>query len=112
MIGRAIAIVHDQINRYFTGDIICPKVEGFGCDAITLGSLLKGSINVGIWPLPQAPYVGMTYKNLSYKVREMNILDSCRRSYYDGMDHGVEQTIQASINSLEDKIRGLQFGSF
>ncbi|KAL5346669.1 hypothetical protein ACLOAV_008376 [Pseudogymnoascus australis] len=112
-IGRTIKIVHDYITKYLTSDIICSRHQRIDCDAIVLGSLLKSSIGIGIWPQPEVPYCGMTFKNLASQIREMRVLDQCNQDRYSsGNNHGVMEAIKASVNSLEDQFRGLELGSF
>jgi predicted DNA-binding protein len=80
-----------------------------------LGSLLKGSAAIGIWPRPEVPYHGITFKSLASQVREMQVLDNCNqrdRYYSSGNGHGVKDAIEASIRSLEDQFCGLKLGSF
>lgn len=111
-IDRTITIVHDHIDKYFTSDILCSRAKKFDCDAIVLGSLLKSSMDIGIWPRPEVPYCGMTFKNLASKVREMQVLDKCNMDYYNIPSHRVKEAIEASINSLENQYSGLKLGSF
>ncbi len=116
-IGRTITIVHDHIDKYLTSDILCFRDKQFACDAIVLGSLLKSSIDIGIWPRPEVPYCGMTFKNLASQVRGMRVLDQCRQDeqhwgYSSGNNHRVEEAMKASMNSLEGQFRGLELGSF
>jgi hypothetical protein len=117
-IGHIITIVHDHIDKYFISDILCSRGKQFACDAIFLGSLLKSSIDIGIWPRPEVPYYGMTFKNLASKVREMRVLDKCnqdqrQRSYYNfNQGYGVKEDIDALINSLETHFSGHKLDSF
>lgn len=106
--------MHDHITAYLTPDILCNNGKQFSCDAIVLGSLLKGSAAIGIWPRPEVPYRGITFKGLASQVREMKVLDSCnqRDGYYSsGNRHRVKDAIEASIGSLEDHFCGLKLGS-
>ncbi|KFY67656.1 hypothetical protein V496_01480 [Pseudogymnoascus sp. VKM F-4515 (FW-2607)] len=115
-IGRAITIVHDHIATYLTSDILCSSDKQFDCDAIILGSLLKGSIGIGIWPRPEVPYCGMTFKNLASQVRKMRVLDQCSQDRYcrgySSDSHGVMEAIEASMISLEGQFLGLGLDSF
>jgi hypothetical protein len=107
--------VHDHITRYLTSELCCARDEPFDCDAVVLGSLLKSSVAIGIWPRPTAPYHGIAFKNLASRVQEMQVLDDCKgqRNYYSsGFDHRVKTAIKESIKSLEDRFRGLKLDSF
>jgi hypothetical protein len=113
-----IKMIHDLIAKYSGPETICPNDSGFACDSILLGSLLKRSVTLGIWPQPEDPYPGMTFKTLADEIREMQILDDCNQSrrggrYYTSVDgHGIKDSIEASIRSLEDRMCGLSLGSF
>lgn len=105
--------MHDRITAYLTPDILCSNNEQFSCDAIVLGSLLKGSAATGIWPRPTIPYHDITFKSLASQIREMQVLDTCKhRDRYYKFSHGVKDAIEASIRSLEDEFCGLKLDSF
>lgn len=115
-IGRTITIVHDHIDKYLTSDILCSRDNQFACDAIVLGSILKSSIDIGIWPRPEVPYCGMTFKNLASQVRGMTVLDQCMQDEqhwcYSGNNHRVKEAMKASMKSLEGRFRGLDLVPF
>lgn len=118
-IGGTITIVHNQINKYFSSDICVStdKDEQFSCDAIALGSLLKNSSDIGIWPRPEAPYCGMTFKSLASQVEEMRVIHHCRKDrpyalYNSCKNLGAKEAMKASILSLERQFRGLNLDFF
>ena len=41
------------------------------CDAIVLGSLIKGLSNAGLWPIPEAPVVTMSVTALGAKLMKL-----------------------------------------
>lgn len=41
------------------------------CDAIVLGSLIKGLSNAGLWPIPEAPIVTMSVTALGAKLMKL-----------------------------------------
>ena len=115
-IDRAIQVIYDLIAKYSGPEIICCNDDRFACDAILLGSLLKSSAAIGILPRPKNPYPGMTFKTLAEQIREMKVLDQCRyaqRGYYTSSScHKINDSIEASIRSLEDVMCGLNLKSF
>jgi hypothetical protein len=116
-IEGTIKMIHDLITQYSGPETVCPN-SGFACDAILLGSLLKRSAAFGIWPQPKDPYPGITFKTLADQIRGMQVLDDCSQSgrggrhYSSARDHGIKDSIEASIRSLEDRMCGLSLGSF
>jgi hypothetical protein len=117
-IEGTIKIMHDLITKYSGPETVCQNNSGFACDAILLGSLLKRSAAFGIWPQPKDPYPGITFKTLADQIRGMQVLDDCSQSgrggrhYSSARDHGIKDSIEASIRSLEDRMCGLPLGSF
>ncbi len=118
-IEHTITVMHDQITKYLISDVPGPDDNGNEsvCDAFVLGSLIKGSAAIGIWPNPKAPYGNITFKSLASQIREMKLLDSCEdhgRGYHSSgysLD-SVKGVIEASISSLEDKFCGLGLALF
>lgn len=107
-----ITVIYDYIAKHLTPDILCSDGGDFACDAQVLGSLLKSSLTIGIWPRPAIPYRGITFSRLATQTREMQISDECAYrngySYGRGCGHGIKDTINASIKSLEDQYPGLK----
>lgn len=113
-IERAIQVIDDLITKYSGPEIVCSNGERFACDAILLGSLIKSSAAIGILPRPKNPYPGVTFKTLAEQIRKMQVLDICKdnhRDYYS-LNHGVKDSIEASMRSLEDGMRGLKLKHF
>jgi hypothetical protein len=115
-ISEMILVIYNHITTYFTPDIICGHSDSdqFACDANVLGSLLKSSATIGIWPRPKVPYHGITFSSLASKIREMKVLDTCKRrdSFHYQRRHGIGDAIEASIKSLENQFCGLKLDSF
>jgi hypothetical protein len=47
------------------------------CDAIVLGTLLKGASSIGIWPPPNSTYTNLSWRDTSMKIRNMKITALC-----------------------------------
>ncbi len=98
-----------------------------------LGALIKSSKSIGIWPPPDSPYDNMSFEELVSGIRQMKIPTFCdekapkhRASMYtydsdsdpngdgtkDPVCAGVKETVEASMTSLEDDLRGLDLESF
>jgi hypothetical protein len=117
-IKSMIAVIYDLIVKYSAPNILCQNCGEFPCDANLLGSLVKGSAIIGIWPLPADPYPGINSRTLADQIRGMRVLDKCEmssrvaRHYSPGYSHGIKDSIEASLRSLEDRTRGLHLTSF
>lgn len=116
-IESAIQVIRDLITKYSGPEIICCQNDQFACDLILLGSLVKSSAKIGISPQLKNPYPGMTFKTLAEKIRGMQVLDDCRytkKSRYDDSirSHRVKDSIETSIQSLEEHMCGLKLESF
>lgn len=115
-----MAVVDDLILKYQGKDIICPTQQAQtgrrkACDAMVLGSLIKGAttiLGVGIWPPPKEPYGGISFTKLIRDTRAMYIADLCdadSKTIHKTLSecHGVKDSIEASLRSLEDTLCGL-----
>jgi len=112
-IENTIAVVHNQITRYFTSDILCSRDTSFECDAFILGSLLKSSMKINIWPRPEAPYHGTTVEELTSQILNMQVLDHyTRRGHSSSFNHDVKRSIETSISSLGEHVCGLPLDDF
>ena len=120
----AVTVIHTLINRYLEGRTICngafDEELGYACDAMVLGSLLKSSRKIGIWPKPEAPFSGRKFKDLARAIRSIKILDVCkktssRRLHMLGPSsncHGLEDSIAASMKSIEAGMDGLELSDY
>ena len=117
-IESMIAVIHDLITKYSGPNILCDNGQEFSCDANLLGSLLKASAIIGIWPRPEDPYPGIKSKTLADQIRGMRVLDDCEMSrrergyYVSTRNHGIKDSIEASMRPLEERILGLHLVSF
>lgn len=110
-----ITVIHDLITKFSGPDIVCSHGSQFSCDANILGSLVKGSAIIGIWPRPKVPYPGISSKTLLYQIRKMQIPDTCQKLdgfYHSTSGHGIKDSIEALMRSLEDRMLGLGLTSF
>jgi hypothetical protein len=72
-----------------------------------LGSILKGSIILNLWPKPQAPYPGLAFNDLAEQSKQLEIENGCKRSGHLGRD-----TIYDFVHSLAAEQRGLNLANF
>jgi hypothetical protein len=120
----AITVIHTLINKYLDGQTVCDgaweEEFGYACDATILGSLMKSSRKIGIWPKPEAPFSGKKFKDLARAIRGIRILDVCkktssRRLHLLGPSnngHGLEDSIEASMKSIEAGMDGLELSDY
>ena len=92
----------------------------YACDAMVLGSLLKSSRKIGIWPKPEAPFAGRKYKGLAKAIRGIKILDVCNKTSSRrwnshgpaGNSHGLEDEIEEKLKEVEKGLDGLRLFDF
>jgi hypothetical protein len=95
--------------------------HGSACDAMVLGTLLRGYVKCGIWPIPMAPYTGLTVQRVLKEVLTLKVQTLCEitngiyeyRSYAEG-DHkdGVKDSTVKLVSFVEYMMDGLHLGSF
>ena len=137
VIASAISMLTGHITNYQNSTPRCARSGGSGdnafkCDAMVLGALIKGSISIGLWPPPAPPFTDISFCALSGKIRQMKVPTLCdtigqikkrygsRGSYdyyRDGLPAdigpcGIEESIEASLGSLEDQLCGLDISTF
>jgi len=119
-IQSAMAVIHNLIEKYSTPEVLCTldydQDNRFACDSQILGSLLKGSITMGIWPKPEPPYKDIVFQKLAAQLRDFKVLDvgtHHRGRFNMSPDiHGIKDLIEASITALEDAMSGLDIRDF
>jgi len=123
-IENAILIIHNLIARYSGPCILCPVIwdesDKLACDSLLLGSLIKGSAAIGIYPMISNPYHGIVFKDLAAQIRELKVFDVlhdvCNQGlgkYQSNSDaHGVKSSLEASMNALECAMIGLNLEDF
>ncbi|KAG0649945.1 hypothetical protein D0Z07_3555 [Hyphodiscus hymeniophilus] len=120
----AIAVIHTLINKYLDGKTICDgsweEELAYACDATVLGSLMKSSRKIGIWPKPEAPFPGRKFNELAQAIRSIRVLDVCKKSSSRRLhllgpsnnSHGLEDSIEAAIKSIEVGVDGLDLAEY
>lgn len=116
----ALSVVHTLITKYMEGSALCDAALDeelrYACDAMVLGSLLKSSRKIGIWPKPEAPFPGRKYKGLAKAIRGIKILDVCNKTSSRrwnshgpaGNSHGLEDVIEEKLKEVEKGLDGLR----
>jgi hypothetical protein len=92
----------------------------YACDSMVLGSLMKSSRKIGIWPKPEAPFNGRKFKDLARAIRSIKILDVCKKGSSQRWNlygpssncHGLEDSIEASMKSIEAGLDGLELSDY
>jgi hypothetical protein len=104
---------------------ICQRHEdlkALACDAIVLGTLLKGCVRAGIWPIPLYPYDGFTVLQVVKDVTAMQIYSLCEINK-DGMHRGygneakqvhdqVKHSMLSFKNSVQAALEGLDLNDY
>ncbi|RFU36319.1 hypothetical protein B7463_g112, partial [Scytalidium lignicola] len=120
----AITVINTLIAKYMDGGIVCDASldDGlrYACDAMVLGSLMKSSRKIGIWPKPEAPFSGRKFKELARAIRRIRVLDVCNKSSNRRWNslgpssncHGLEDSIGASLKNIEAGLDGLELSDY
>lgn len=117
MLYAVITLVREGIEKYQGPEVHCKYNSGYeaqernsACDALQLGSLLRGASAIGIWPVPAPPYEGLSWESVEAKLRRMKVTPLCqspfgRVSYVP--EHSVMLPIVQQINLLREHMEGL-----
>lgn len=88
-ISRIIALINTNISAYMSDTVQCDTLwhesdsdMDVGCDAMLLGSLMKGLSSNQMWPLPTAPYDGLSILGTAKKVQGLRLLSICETPFY------------------------------
>lgn len=120
----ALTIIHTLISKYMDGSALCDAALDeelrYACDAMVLGSLLKSSRKIGIWPKPETPFPGRKYKGLAKAIRGIKILDVCNKTSSRkwnshgpaGNSHGLEDEFEEKLKEVEKGLDGLRLFDF
>ncbi|PBP25406.1 hypothetical protein BUE80_DR003810, partial [Diplocarpon rosae] len=123
-IDSAMSFVDVLITKYMDGSDHCDAALDeelrYACDAMVLGSLLKSSRKIGIWPKPQAPFPGRKWKDVAKNMRGIRILDVCNKTSSrkwnshgpSGNAHGIEDEIESALKDVEKGLNGLKLKDF
>ena len=134
VIASAISTLTGLITDYQKSTPRCSRSgdSAFRCDAMVLGALIKSSISIGLWPPPAPPFTDISFCALSGKIRQMKVPTLCdttgqtqeRYGSRNISGHyryespacigpcGIEESIEASLGSLEDQLCGLDISTF
>ncbi|KAL7266157.1 hypothetical protein RUND412_011308 [Rhizina undulata] len=75
VIKQLVGIAKSFLDRYLTPKRICVNsVVSFNCDAQILGSIVKGFLKQGLFPIPEnGPYPGLTVVGIASALKNLNI---------------------------------------
>jgi len=116
-------MIEQTITRYQRSDTLCPRTDNANlrlqCDYLLLGSLIKSATTLGIMPVPEPPYGNISFDELADKLYSLDvqaICDSIDRPKINGKHpkpaHGLKKVIQEKIESLEERLSGLDIQEF
>ena len=55
----------------------CPNISGGACDATVLGSFIRGLTGLGLYPIPEAPYKGVSVSGMTFAVEKLGMTSFC-----------------------------------
>ena len=112
--------IDQTIRRYQQSETICPRKDDddarLQCDYLVLGSLMKSATTSGILPVPVPPYGDISFKGMVGNFNDLDIQAIC-----DSIDkpkpraepaHGLKEAIEDTIESLEERLSGLDIQEF
>jgi hypothetical protein len=113
---KAISVVHELITSYIGSEVRCDMYSGdeepelhsqerLACDSMVLGSFIKATANIGIWPRPPEPNPHTSFDNLVQRIRAMKILYGVTCESGSG-SHLVAKTIGLHMNDIEASLSG------
>ncbi|CZR60537.1 uncharacterized protein PAC_10433 [Phialocephala subalpina] len=125
-IDSLLSVVDTLTNKYISSEFQCPPVDNttdpvelaysLACDSMFLGSLIKASARIGIYPMPDRPFNGIAFDTLAQQVRDMDLKSKCdgnlKGYYMKHACHGVRDHIIESVQALENGIGGLDLKDF
>lgn len=124
-----VSKIQRLIDKYQGPETVCRnKIDdrAFRCDAMVLGLLIKRAKSVWVWPAPDPPYDGLSFKNLTQQIREMKFPTLCEEVYNKMKEEysysstlGVKPTCAVQgkvigpwIQKLEEEYLGLSLKRF
>ncbi|KAL7266818.1 hypothetical protein RUND412_010617 [Rhizina undulata] len=109
VIKQLMGIAKSFLDRYLTPKHICVNsVVSFNCDAQILGSIIKGFLEQGLFPIPEnGPYPGLTVVGIANALKTLNIFcedghDICLAEIKADLDR-----INANVDEMLQAIEGL-----
>lgn len=116
---KAMAVIYDLIVEYTGPKSHCnnqsnDKKQRFACDAMVLGSVIKafaGPVFGTTVDEDEDEDEGLSFSDLVDEISEVDVLVADRCSSR-GITHGVKDSINASIKSVEKTLCGLQLVDF
>lgn len=106
---ETFAYLQGVLERYKGSKRICSS--GIECDGMLLGSLTIGLNAINILQPPLPPYNGFSVKDVSEKLRDMNVPLHCpsrNRSYYGRTCEGIITPLIAKLDELEQQLQGTE----
>lgn len=125
-IDSLLSVVDELTNRYISSEYQCAPVDNttdpaelaysLACDSMFLGSLIKASARIGIYPTPERPFNGIAFDTLARRIRDMDLKSKCdgnlKGYYIKHACHGVRANMIESVQALEAGICGLDLKDF
>lgn len=125
-IDSLLSVVDELINRYISSEFQCAPVDNktdpgelacsLACDSMFLGSLIKATARIGIYPMPERPFNGIAFDTLAQQIRDMDLKSRCdgnlKGYYIKHACHGVRANMIESVQVLEGGICGLDLKDF
>lgn len=80
-------------------------------DAMVLGSLINGVSKLGVWPLPQQPFDGIIYQDLSEGLKKLQVFFYCsepgHKEVNTSEDLEMMSNIDDKMSDIDERLCGL-----
>jgi hypothetical protein len=113
---NSMAVLYDLITEYTGPGSHCDnetnnEKQKLACDAMVLGSVTKGLAGPESWTPVDGLDERISFNDLVDEILEIDVLvaDQCSSM---GITHGVKDAIEASIESVESTLCGLDLTDF
>ncbi|KAK2624999.1 hypothetical protein QTJ16_005368 [Diplocarpon rosae] len=121
-IEKLLSCIKRIIETYDGTKVVCKnnfndaaEAKRYACDGLILGTLLKSASSAGLWPLPEAPFLGRSIRNTAEQIRSLSIMALCDSTFtkYPRIvplpAHGWLGWIQERCDAIEKGLQGLNF---
>lgn len=107
VLSRLTAIALTLLGRYQITESICKQpTNSRQCDAILLGSVLKGLMGLGVYqPIPEAPYLGMTVMDLADKIENFPFM--CDAAHGNTCGAAIKEEMKNTMKLMAEILSGV-----
>ncbi|OCT46400.1 hypothetical protein CLCR_01237 [Cladophialophora carrionii] len=106
-IQAIVDYLRNLLNRYISEQQQCRNDKR--CDAMTLGSLIKGLNARNLFPLPEAEALDISIKELVSQLRALELMTLCQKNAYMADQCAPKRGLESNLSQLENRVSGFGF---